>query len=826
MKKLLYALLPLALCLMGSVGASAQVKTYTKTVENVELGDWQTFELFSAAEINEAAGLLNANAADLTFQLVYNGNVDVAYNGNPDEVLFWVNYAGEKHNWGDGNKGFIRYNSGTPNIDFTTLDLEYDKTFHIIVRLANSTNQYAEFQVTIKTVSEPEINIEISSNIISGGFVEYSGLDSDYTEKVITLSSETQSAIAAELGVSDLSGVTYYGYNPTSEQLVVSFAGYDGWRNTQGDFANWTGNITVPISVKINDGTNLLVYNIRGAAAGDYHAYWAYATDTKAVIVDFIVTIQSPLTTPETTISNLTIVADKEVVINAEMTNKGAYWEVAKPIELNISDAPSLLGCSADALSVYFDEARHTITYDAETGEQSASLKNAYSNAPGGVAYFYGLHDGVGLEQTSWGDYYIDNLRFDGTNLLGNIGQSPNALQPGSYYTYLYLVVGSNAYRVKVTLNVLAPSLNNMTEAGTKSITIGQVLSQQTFSTYDMTTDTPTLDDIATALGCQTGELRLYALDAEGKLSSNHTANNGGYWMDKDGRICGWATENCGLFVEPVSVSDLSTLTVGQFDNAYAEPATWTTTLYVVNTSGNNYYTLNLTVNLTMGDISLSENDTELADINGQRANVEFSRTFFEGWNTLVLPFDISMGDLLSSTRLEVVEIGTFAGDELTDETYHIHFNKLANDVTLAANTPYLIKFSGGFDGDITVSNAKINIGEPVASGTNFDFVGTYVKGELIGADDYYVGKENSFWKSNQARTTKGFRAFLKAKSEGAPARIAFDFGNGEATAIQTLDGEDVNAEQGEWYTLAGQRIAAPAHRGLYIKNGKKYFVK
>ncbi len=662
MKKLLYALLPLALCLMGNGSAFGQVKTYTTTINDLAVEDWNTIELFSASVINEAAGLLNASAADLTFQLVYNGNVDVAYNGNPGEVLFWVNYSGEKHNWGDGNKGFISYNSDTPNIVFTQYTMEHDKTFHITVRLANSNNQYAEFQVTINTAPAPEINVEISENIIFGGSVSYSELDADYDEKVITLSTETQAAIAAELGVADLSSVTYYGYNPTTEKLVIDYAVYDGWRSVSGDFENWSGTTAVPICVKLSDGVNFSVFNIYGATPNDYHAYWAFATDTKAVIVDFVVTI-----------------TENELIISDNIIAGGSTEYVST--DNNYSEKTIVLSAETQA----------AIAAELGVADLSSVTHYGYNPTTGKLVIDYAGYDGwrsVSGDFANWSQTSTVPIcvKFsDGVNfLVYNI----QGATPDDYHAYWAFATDTKAVVVDFVVNITAPSVT---------------------------------------------------------------------WVDT-------ATEN------PASVGV---------------------------------------------------------------ANVTLTRTIYSGWNTLVLPFDVNMSELNASDKNlggGIVEAGVFNSDNIDgQDVIHILFEKISETTgTIPANTPFMLFFD---DSDeemtLTFSNVYVNVVDvPTTPGTNFDFVGTYVQGELIGANDYYVGKENSFWKSNRTRTTKGFRAFLKAKSEGAPARIAFEFDNGEATAIQTLDGEELNAEQGEWYTLAGQRIVAPAHRGLYIKNGKKYFVK
>ena len=50
-----------------------------------------------------------------------------------------------------------------------------------------------------------------------------------------------------------------------------------------------------------------------------------------------------------------------------------------------------------------------------------------------------------------------------------------------------------------------------------------------------------------------------------------------------------------------------------------------------------------------------------------------------------------------------------------------------------------------------------------------------------------------------------------------------FDFGNGETTGISNATMG--NEAESTYYDLSGRRIAAPKH-GLYIRNGKKVYIK
>ena len=72
------------------------------------------------------------------------------------------------------------------------------------------------------------------------------------------------------------------------------------------------------------------------------------------------------------------------------------------------------------------------------------------------------------------------------------------------------------------------------------------------------------------------------------------------------------------------------------------------------------------------------------------------------------------------------------------------------------------------------------------------------------------------------ARTVPAGKAYLLASDVPSPdpARsLNFTF---DATAIKAVESE---AQNGEFYNVAGQRVAQPT-KGLYIVNGKKIVVK
>jgi hypothetical protein len=100
------------------------------------------------------------------------------------------------------------------------------------------------------------------------------------------LTEEQIASICSALGISTLAEGEVYGYNPSTEEFLTAYASFDGWRDVNGDFANWTGSADVPACVKIyDDGANYYCYNL-GGMQGQYKTYWAITKDGKAALVE------------------------------------------------------------------------------------------------------------------------------------------------------------------------------------------------------------------------------------------------------------------------------------------------------------------------------------------------------------------------------------------------------------------------------------------------------------------------------------------------------------------------------------------------------------
>ena len=201
--------------------------------------------------------------------------------------------------------------------------------------------------------------------------------------------------------------------------------------------------------------------------------------------------------------------------------------------------------------------------------------------------------------------------------------------------------------------------------------------------------------------------------------------------------------------------------------------------------------------------------------------DVKVKRTIkADTWNTLVLPFQVTNEELKAAfgNDVEVAE-----ESEVASETGSTIIFKKMETPAIAPNKPVLLKTSTAGT-EYTFKNRTVAAGEPVQSGTNFDFQGTYAASTTVAAGDYFLSADKLF-QSKGETTVKGTRAYLKAKAgtDAAEVKVEF-FIDGVATAIESIDA-DTDVQNGTVYNLAGQRVQK-AQRGLYIVNGKKMLVK
>ena len=210
------------------------------------------------------------------------------------------------------------------------------------------------------------------------------------------------------------------------------------------------------------------------------------------------------------------------------------------------------------------------------------------------------------------------------------------------------------------------------------------------------------------------------------------------------------------------------------------------------------------------------DNNIEDVDV----ANVTITRSIKEGFNTVVLPFDLTASQVTSAFG-NGAEVYAFSENSDNANDITINFNKV-NAGTISANVPVLVKATAAsteqvFNGVQVVAPTQ----GAAVQGTNANFIGVFGP-TTVAAGDYFIGN-GAVYKSTGATNIKAFRAYIDVDNTVAgEVKLFID---GITTGISEINGAAASEEQGAIYTLAGQRVQK-AQKGLYIVNGKKVLVK
>lgn len=198
--------------------------------------------------------------------------------------------------------------------------------------------------------------------------------------------------------------------------------------------------------------------------------------------------------------------------------------------------------------------------------------------------------------------------------------------------------------------------------------------------------------------------------------------------------------------------------------------------------------------------------------------NVNYVRTNTKGYNTVCMPFGTTPADYKGCTVYEYTRI-----NEST-----ITFTEVAEDATIEAGTPVLVYSEGGEDWTMSLAERSV---VPTATGdTAF--------GEVAGLNGAFVNRTigEGYYKLNSAGTAFAvttsagkivpFRFYLKADGQSASASsFQIVFGDDEETGIEEfLNSENANVEH--TYDISGRRVINITRPGIYVKGGKKVFIK
>ena len=222
-------------------------------------------------------------------------------------------------------------------------------------------------------------------------------------------------------------------------------------------------------------------------------------------------------------------------------------------------------------------------------------------------------------------------------------------------------------------------------------------------------------------------------------------------------------------------------------------------------------------------------------------------------WNTLVLPFDISVADLSKKLGYAIVNVIDKSRTEISG-TGSKFYGKLTmkggngSDDVLKANKPFMVKIA---DDIADVNGGVIDFGTQtiVAPATDADrsvdadedgyvkFTGTYLTKTVTPADNQafwflignndrwlYIGKNGSW----DVLPFEGFIDMTNAPAGAHNMTFYFEELNGSTTAIKGISTDELNGKMAEgMYNMNGMKLnTVPTQKGVYILNGKKVVIK
>lgn len=211
-------------------------------------------------------------------------------------------------------------------------------------------------------------------------------------------------------------------------------------------------------------------------------------------------------------------------------------------------------------------------------------------------------------------------------------------------------------------------------------------------------------------------------------------------------------------------------------------------------------------------------------------------------WNTMVLPFEVTVRELSKAIGYAIVNVYDETNTKASDAGFKVTMG------TIPANTPFLLKTDADIADDFYIEFEGKNIVAPTApmiltAQNGISYIGTYESVVINNENSQGLDEFNpTYYKyyaedkikgvgktSSNKYTAYPFSAFFNwtAPTNSAPEMtITVQDMDGTTTTIRSIETEGKNVTDG-LYNLQGVKMqGAPTQKGIYIKDGKKVVIK
>ena len=699
------------------------------------------------------------------------------------------------------------------------------KLLFLVLALASSLTLAAQTTLTGRVVATP--NTEWTP-----AYVYY-----DLSEVATTLGYADAAALAADLKaafVGEAHSIEIANIDNSDTESTTYTANYNRWIND-----GWT-NVTF--------GCFWLNNNSEVVAYGDGNVFWSQvdcSTESGKLIIGLgQMAYQNNNTgcapgkyTAKTKLTNgsSSVILESTLKVALPVQSEYAGMVVAPSAPWNTYDVSYSLSTIADALGyddaaalkTEFDAKEVTITALATDGTPSSTPTSYYTR--GGVeGYNYGCFwlNANGRIVSGWnadGVAVAHHFDYDETNIIIHLLQNSAENTPAGVYTApITLTHEENKVTLKSTLVINETDVNKLTIVQEGTVYVQDVpwtdWSDKNWYSMNASTFLTETGADATFLSTNLSKLLYSYADASTNTLNNDEATNTttaiGFWLKgATGVITPWG-DGPEFYIDDVYFNADGTFggSLGEMPNSLSVGTHREAALFIV------YGTQAVKMNVVFDVVSYKiANDNAVAPATGNNLSIALTgRKLVAGWNTMVLPFDVTASQMETVTGT-TVELAT-----LTSATAEsIQFTKVDQ---VAANTPFLVNVSADTDHLVfTGVNVATVETTPTATQGAYDFVGSYTT--TTAPSGSYVLTTNNTFKlvGSNGKAVNACRAYLKANGSSSVKAnsLAVEFLDSE-TAVQTIGQQN---SSNAIYNLAGQRLSQP-HKGVNIINGKKVIIK
>ena len=229
--------------------------------------------------------------------------------------------------------------------------------------------------------------------------------------------------------------------------------------------------------------------------------------------------------------------------------------------------------------------------------------------------------------------------------------------------------------------------------------------------------------------------------------------------------------------------------------------------------------------------LSKTNDNTEVIEGAEGTATVTFDNFELaaDRWYAMVLPFETSTVKLSQAFGYAVVDVL----DKTNDSDSKVRFK--LNMGTINANQPFVFKLAEAknmnavtFSGvTIEAPAADADLIEEDAAGNQF--IGTYAGVTIASPDKDYIISigDGDIHPAAAGAKVRPLGAYIKTVADYAAAPVfEIEEIDGSVTTVKAIEAVKAVSAEG-WYTVNGVKLnAAPAQKGVYIKDGKKVVIK